>query len=584
MMEKKIPFRAAGSGDGFRPARTPRPSLTEEIITLDEELIRLLGKRSLLMRKLRGGKAHASTHAASLMEKKIRQAWEDKTGGLSRDPRIIRRFFDLLRDVNLSSADAAVLAPFNLAPARLPVAVDMPGPVFEIEAQLWLALAALTGQQIRIFGTTRTDALQDGIRALSWCGAKMDWIPSDGDRSEVLECAGASRPDFHSGAILVGEDALTMYLLAFFGISQPGRLRFIGGTSLKEADLSALGHFLPSLGARLAWVVPGSKGLPVNVECSGLLPEKIQIPADLPLEGVLALLWAAVAWADPVCVSLALLPQQQRAWLLGLIFPLFERLRTGVRLDGECLDYPGAKADAPLCPTEVWPVLDVCLCAFGLALPLFAGGKAHWRGIWPDSSTAHEVMALLSKFPLLPQKDIQGITCVPAPEKGWPEALDMPNLSPELHPLFWLLNARLVHKFQKDVLIRRYPEGAALTLAEEFLAQAGFVLNKSEDGLRLTLLDEEAFHAASSKKNGWSSPNAFWGLALSLAAFMRANIKLNNPDCIQAVWPEYWQIYNKLPDPRLQRPLPVPVPSPSSARRRIIVEGEAVNLGKEPQR
>jgi hypothetical protein len=134
--------------------------------------------------------------------------------------------------------------------------------------------------------------------------------------------------------------------------------------------------------------------------------------------------------------------------------------------------------------------------------------------------------------------------------------------------LFWVLNARLVHKAKGEVRLGAWPAGTDLDLAEDFLLQVGVGLERAGADLLLRPLDSESFKEAAAKKHGWIAPQAYWALALSLGAFLRANLKLSNPDCVYALLPSYWNIYNKLPNPRLTQENSTPAQAVEAPRRR----------------
>ena len=91
----------------------------------------------------------------------------------------------------------------------------------------------------------------------------------------------------------VGDDALNLWLVVAFSLNMPSRLKITGGSSLRFLDLAPLRHFLPELSARLTNVVPGQNGLPIRLECAGILPDSVTLPADLPPDFLSALLLAA---------------------------------------------------------------------------------------------------------------------------------------------------------------------------------------------------------------------------------------------------------------------------------------------------
>ncbi len=563
--------------DAKEDGRRPKQSLSEEIIKLDEEVIRLLARRSVLMQKLRKGKAHAATPAIIRSEKEIRGAWEARASKISRNPRLIRQLFGLIQDLDIQAQNTEqAYTPFNLAPARQPVDVNLPGPASSAYARLWVALAAAAGKKLVLPQVPRSAALNDCVKAFAQCGVPHEWKPSETGPA-ILELVGGNLPDYHNKTIFVGDDVLTFYLMAFLGAAKPGKMRFTGDVGMKSADLGALAQFMPSLGARLALVVPGSKGLPATLECSGQLPPQLEIPAGLPEPAVIALLVAALTWNVKISISLPNWPQTELKKLTFLLRPLFQALSSQVQILGDTVEYAGFNVVDLDLPAVADCMLDSVLCAPMLSLPLFAGGSVKLTGKLTNMAGFDDLLDLLKAFSLEVKADNRGVSCLAGPNTHWPKALERAELAPALHPLFWLFNARIAHKTKAPVLITVYPAGADLDLGTEFLAQAGFNLAPQERGLSLSLMDAEEFKNTASKNYGWSSPDANWGMALSLAAFMRANLKLSNPDCVSSVLPGYWMFYNGLPSPKL-RTASSAAESEKPKRRRIMT-----NLVIEPE-
>lgn len=525
--------------------RQPAQSLSEEIMQLDTDLFALLGRRSVLMNKLRKGKSHAASPGVVKSEKQIRSAWEQQAGRLSSSPRLSRQLFGLINELEINQERGEEYNPYNLSPSRQPVKVNTTGPTSITIGQLWLALAASSGLSTRLVCLPRSNPLIDTIRAFEQAGVGFVW---DGDD---LLLDGKNLPDYHGKTLFLGDDILTFYLFVFLGLREPGKLRFTGGPSLKEADLGALARFLPSLGARLVSVVPGTKGLPVNVECSGELPDELTIPADLPAEAVLALLLAALTWRNRISISLA----EQPATLQGQIIDLAKRAFLIVPGLGQALkdsiDYTGYSVSDLDFPSEIKMPLDPTMCAAILALPIFTGGDTTLAGKWVCFYQADELNNVFKSFGLEVRGDDVAVSSTLLPDSTWPEALELERLSVALHPLFWALNARLAARAGKPIMVRRYPEGANLELAEDFLAQVGFNIEELEGGLLISAMEPAEFKTVASKTYGWPCPSWTWGLAMALGAFIRPNIKISNPDCVSKVFPHFWQLYNRLPSPQV---------------------------------
>lgn len=548
--------------------KRPRPnlSLSEEIMQLDSDLMQLLVRRSSLMQKLRKGKTHAATPAIIKSEKQIRSAWEAQAGKLSRDPRLSRQLFALIQDLSLQAQKTEPNL-FNLAPARQPVQIDLPGPVTAAYSQFWTALAAYCGKDLVLEHSTRDSALLDTVKAFTQCGSRADWEDS-GQGQPVLAVKSGERPDFYNKSIYLGDDTFNLYLFAFLGVGQTGKLRLTGGTGLKEADLSALGRLMPLLGARLAWVVPGSRGLPASLECSGLLPDRLEVPADLPPEAVQALLLAALCWDKAPEI---VLPESTGGALdLHLLGPIFHAFPGAVQLRDGVVSYAGGSVCERDFPPVVKPLLDPAYSAYMLALPMFAGGTVKLAGDLPESKEFSDITALLNKVSVDVVLGDSGVSSAVSRNSAWPQALELGELAAPLHPLFWVLNARLAHKAEAGIRLSSYPAGADLKLAEDFLAQLAVDLRHDGEAIVLSPMNPEDFKLSASKSHGWSSPDEVWGLALALGAFVKPNLKMSNPDCVSSKVPYFWHIYNGLPSPRLSQPKKVENPEPS--RRRILTD------------
>lgn len=569
--DEKNPRRERPTPDGGarrlppRERRQPVQSLSDEIMGIDTELFKLLLRRSELMNKLRHGKGYASNPGMIKSEKQIRSAWEEQAGRLGGNPRLSRQLFGLIQDLEIhAEREGERRAPYNLNPSRQPVSVNIPGPSSTTICQLWLALAAAGGRSTRLRGPLRSAPMFDFVRALEQTGVQVNWEEND----IVLE--GGQTPDYHGKAVFLGNDPLTLYLFIFLGLAEPGKLRFTGGPALKDLDLTALSRFLPHLGARLVSVLPGSKGLPVNLECGGAIPDEFAVPAELPCEAVLALLLAALTWKRRISISL----EHQSPDRQGLLEDLAKRAFTLMPSLGQVLvnsiDYNGYAVSDLDFPPELQAPLDPCLSAAYLTLPIFAGGQVTLTGRWTHPHRANEIIELFKKFGLEVRGDDQAVSGSLLPNAVWPESLELEALSPELHPLFWVLNARLAYRAKGPIGIRHHPADADLDAAEDFLAQTGCRLERKADLLELAPMPASDFKDVAARSYGWVAPGPCWGIALSLAAFLHSNLKLGNPDCVSEVLPDYWHMYNRLPSPKVRKSAPAAeAREPAKARRRI---------------
>jgi 5-enolpyruvylshikimate-3-phosphate synthase len=384
---------------GAERRRQPAQSLSEEIMQLDSDLLALLGKRSVLMHKLRKGKAYASSPGIIKSEKQIRGAWEQQSGRLSGSLRLSRQLFGLINELEIQQERIEEYNPFNLSPSRQAVQVNVDAPSSTVIGQLWLALAASCARATRLTGLLRSASLLDTVRAFEQVGVHMDW--KDGD----LVLDGKNAPDYHGKAVFLGDDLLNFYIFVFLGVSQTGKLRFTGGPSLKEADLGVLARFLPSLGARLVSVVPGTKGLPVNVECSGELPNELVVPGDLPGEAVLAVLLAALTWRRRISVSLDKLESTLQGRIVDLAKQAFLPACGFGQVFEKSVDYNGYALSDLDFPAEIKVPIDTVMSAVLLALPVFAGGSATLNGKLINCIYTDEFIEISKNFGLEVKSD-----------------------------------------------------------------------------------------------------------------------------------------------------------------------------------
>ena len=265
----------------------PRRTFTEEITDIDRNILKLLLKRHNLLQRLatHQGRPDAKT------EQQLRAAWEKNATRISRDPKVTRQLFYLLQEVHFlpkPDPDDEPRQAFGLAPLRQPVNLSMPGPKACRRTRLYLALAAGSGQPLRIDDILLNDPLTECVKVFNQAGGQLAW-QEDGS---VLARAGEPLP-LPDKVIFLGDDSLNFHLVLGHYLGRPSHAKFTGDSKLKLSDFSALRRFAPLLGARLTNAIPKTDGLPIRLEASGMLPQELIIPADLPADAVTGLLLAA---------------------------------------------------------------------------------------------------------------------------------------------------------------------------------------------------------------------------------------------------------------------------------------------------
>ncbi len=535
------------------------------LVHLDQDIMKLLVRRATLVSRIREGRDHAASAAAVQAEKTVRTAWERNARAFSNDPRFARNLFDMLQGLKiLSKTEAESKGRFVLHPPAKPVSLTLSGPADSRVAAMWMALSAALNVASALSPVPLSQTLTDTVKALNQAGATISF-EAPGRVSCQANEKFKSGPSLGGKNIFVGDSPLALYLMAFLGVESPGACRFSGGNILKMADLSGLRHTLPLLGARLAHVVPRSQGLPVTVEYSGELHDHIAVPEDLPVEGVCALLTAALAWRRTVSIDLGELPGHVAATALAEAFVLYELAGADVDSRGSSVCFSGRPETLP--PSAPLP-LDAETAAYLLALPAFTGGAVTLNGVWPKLPMAHDVAAMLAHAGLEFTISPESVTAR-AGEKSFPGIPAPDHVSESLHPLFWALSALAARLSQEDLSISSPPLGADMNLAGDFLSLLNLaLLGDDAPRLRKAMFED--------KDPTWVSPDRFWGLALCLASFLRPGLALANPDIITAGLPYYWTLFNSLPEPQdfalIAKPKKEEAADEKPARRRIIAD------------
>ncbi|WP_175566021.1 3-phosphoshikimate 1-carboxyvinyltransferase [Halodesulfovibrio marinisediminis] len=531
-------------------------TLVEEISELDLELLKLLARRSKLLKKTRRRKKEGAGTDSISNEKRIRLAWEEAASKFSRDPRLAHQMFTLLQDIDfISRDDAEDQTGFGLAPNTQPVNVDITGPAALLPTQIWIALAAANGVECNLNGISTAHPVSDIVKAFNQAGARLSWKGSD------LFCKESKALDFADKVIFAGNSEFNVYLLALQAAANYGTLKLTGGSTLKDADLSAFRNFLPQLGARIAHVVPRSNGLPVRLECSGAIPETVVLPESLSEEAVVATLVAATTWG--VKVTLDLSQNEAATNALSVVAPIFESAGIEHEIEGTSLVILPEEPDFPVYPAIT---MDPTICASLLAYPAFAGGKVVLRGTWPkDTAEGDAVVSLLKSVGLSVAVKPDSIIAA-KPEKGHStDPVDMQNLPACYFPLAMALTCIKAAATKSPVEIPAAPAGTSHEVIESFAAQANM------------LLDDNKVHPNADIPHAklWTSPDAFWTMALGQLAFINRPLQLSNPGTITDLMPTFWMFYNTLPEPTMVRKHREEKSGDKPKRRRVFADNNS---------
>ncbi len=528
-------------------------TLVEEISEMDVDLMKLLARRSKLVQKTRRPKKEGSGTTGISSEKQLRLLWEANAAKFSKDPRLARQLFSLIQDIEFTSkTEADEKTDFTLSPNRKPVNVDLPGPASLREAQLWMAMTAAAGAESRLKGLVSAAPVVELSKALNQAGAALHWQNDD------IVSKGNDALTFADKVIFAGDDHLNFYLLALMAAGRHGTLKFTGGSVLKDADFTAFRHFLPQLGARIAHVIPRSNGLPVRLECSGVIPDAIAIPGDLPADAVVAVLVAAATWDVPVTINLNNNPHGETC--LNEARALLEQC--DIRIDGTVSAFSILPGPAAV-PAEPLQTLDPAICSVLLSLPAFTSGTVRLGGDWPEAlPEGADALGLLRSFGLDVVTGNGSVTATATENVNKAEQAVLGALPAQYYPLAVAVSCARAKNTGNPVALPPMPEGMDGALVEGFVAQANMLID-----------DGKVFPSANVPASTvWSSPDAYWTMAFALLAFLKRSIKLSNPGTVTDLMPSFWTFYNGLPEPTMVRKPRQENTSEQPKRRRIIAE------------
>lgn len=531
---------------------TTSASIKEErlrdLLGIDARMLDLLRERSRLMRKESAWrKSHGQSRIDPALEKGLWAEWETAGKELGVGPKLLRQLFNTL---NLFGDESAQIkrkadAGYVLRPRREPVRLLTPAPRSLSATRMWTMLAAATNQNLVLNPVILNDPLVDLIKGLNQVGAKLSWT------DEAIEHVGTQREaiDFEDKLVFLGDDELNFYLLMTLALSGAGRVKFAGGAGLKMLDVTPLNSILPSLGARIVPLNPHGKGLPVRLECGGEMEETIAFPADVPALFASALVLSG--WSFPGGLHLTFSDNPAAAEAAQEAATILKDCGLNVvATDQECK----VPALRPTLPQDPAPAIDATLCAYLLALPLFADGKVTLTGATKDLAT-HPAMVELTGLGIDLAYDNGELvaTASKLPDRD----IDLGH-SPALFPLGLALGLRA----RRSLKVTMPGDAESLDAARQFLDRmdANYSIEESQIAFIPTQLGW---------KDTWASPDSYFCLAAALTAFINPGIALENPGQLTSVWPQFWNIYNTLPTGKM-KPAPVKEKAYDKPKRRRI--------------
>jgi len=524
-------------------------SLNEELEQTEQKLAVLINKRTRLLGKIAQKRMEKNKSLVdSGLEKRLWSLWKNHFKG--ENQRAYRQLFTILNSLSYGQAEKKKFSdkPFCLYPTKKPLNVHIEGPRDIFQARICTFLAALADKPVHIDNFPINDSLIELIKALNQCGARLTWKDKIfSSEPATLTCVNKS--------IFVGQNAFNFYLLLCLSLGEAGVTKFTSAANLKMLNLKPIQDILPQLGARLSSTFPQSFSLPAKLEASGQIPGQITLPEPVDPDFVLALALAACTYSSPLTINLSHGVQLEKVKQIQRVMQSWS-IKT-LLSEQSLTIHPGR----PELLKNFHLQLDPLLSAYLLALPLFAGGEVTLRGHWPkDSSLATAIYNLLGQAGLKLTTSADQITAIPdhRPAECFIDISDYPELAPLALPLL------LTFKSSATIFMPTDTEQAEFAIDLLKFLNLDFNLYPS----RLEINFQDKGH----RKELWHSPDPYWTLGYALSSFIFKGVCLANPGSLTAIWPDFWKIFQNLPDPQNQlTPTNAGEKNDQPGRRRFIV-------------
>ncbi|WP_462323327.1 hypothetical protein [Desulfoplanes sp.] len=516
-------------------SRPKNITLSQEIENLDEKIAHLVGERTRLLSKAAGSRKRKKVSVIDAgQERRLWSVWSKTFEAQGLDKGNLRKLFLAINGLAYAQAeqkDGKAAGAFCMYPRRQPLQVDIQGPRDTLQTRMAITMAANCTSAFTLSHFQTSDVNIELIKGLNQAGAALAW-----DRRSFKS---QPSPDFSMDGkvIFCGSDLLNFYMLLCQGLVNPCQIKFTGSSATKFFELRPVQKLLPQLGARLTIIDPHANGLPVRLEASGHIPEKIEIPWDIDFSFIIGL--AVSAPLFPKGLTLVLKNDGLAQEIAAHITPVLGQFNIRVTLSANELTIAPRQ---PVCKeTEVRIPIDRALGSYLLALPFFRGGSARLKGVWDDPVNPDLSLAsLFSEFGIGLSKTDKGIesSCETRTEGVYIDLTDRETLLP--------LVTALCLGVGKNATIKCTPLPPDIHHAEDFLSFLGIDYN-----IRKDRVDIRARNAMPSPPAGaWESPSPLWTVAYVMASFVVPGICLTNPGELTSIWPDFWTTFNNLPKPQ----------------------------------
>ena len=540
-----------------RPSREDR---VLDVLDLDRKILHLLTKRNAQLYSLASGRK-GKPHADPILEKQLWANWEEAGREHGLDPKLLRQLFTQFNLLAIERGGQRRTGdPYILAPKAEPVQVSVPGPRSLRIPRMLAAISAATNQPLTLAPVILNDPMIELIKGLNQAGAHLSWAEDFVQNVEAEDASGAPLPrllKFEENLVYAGEDAFNFYLMLALALAEAGRCKFTGGAALKLLNIKPLAPTLAALGARLSNMNPHAPGLPVRLECGGRMASRVELSPEIPGDFAAAL--AMAAWSYDNGLRIAFVPGSDQEHSLREAVGVLTSCGIDAHLEnGQCIVPSGS----PRIPANPELPLDPKLCAYLLALPLFAGGQVRISGALDHGDPTTDLVLGRAEQIGIELTESDNII-IAKPFKVPTEDLKLGEI-PDLLPLALALGLRA----KRRIRVTLPDDVEATRMGTEMLERLGATFTV-EDGALVVEPGTLGW------KEPWATPTPFHSLALALIAFMRPGISLDNPGNLIALWPKFWSLYNSLPLGQGNPPKKEPVAHATPKRRRIRVQSDA---------
>ena len=537
-----------------RPSREDR---VLDVLDLDRKILHLLNKRNAQLYSLASGRK-GKPHAEPVLEKRLWANWEESGREHGLDPKLLRQLFTQFNLLAIERGGQRRTGdPYILAPKAEPAQVSVPGPRSLRIPRMLATLAAAANQPLTLAPVILNDPMIELIKGLNQAGAHLSWSEDFVQNVEAEDASGAPLTrllKFEENLVYAGENAFNFYLMLALALAEAGRCKFTGGASLKLLNIKPLAPTLAALGARLSNMNPHAPGLPVRLECGGRMASRVELTPEISGDFAAALALAAWSYENGLRIVYAAKGDQEHR--LREAVNVLRTCGVDARMEnGQCIVPPGN----PTVPANPELPLDPKLCAYLLALPIFAGGQVRISGsLDHDDPMTDFALGRAEKLGIELTEDDNII--IAKPFKIPTEDVRLGEI-PDLLPLAIALGLRA----KRHIRVALPDDAEAVRMGTEMLERLGATF-RVEDGAF------EIEPGTLGWKEPWATPTPFHSLALALVAFMRPGISLDNPGNLIALWPKFWSLYNSLPLGQGTPPKKEPVANATPKRRRIRVQ------------